>query len=446
MAKVLLISYDNDSHIPFFPINLFYLAGTLKKANHTVGIWLQDIHHGREEALTQILDENPFDVVGLGFVAGYYQYAKAKKISEAVNNSKRRKEFNYVLGGHGPAAEWEYFIRVMGADTVVIGDGEKAICDIASSNVKGCVQGDPTEDSESPIGLLEELFPVQVYRLIRLPTSARTSFNWPILSSRGCLWKCSFCFRMRSGFYARSTESIIHEIKYLHTHFGINHFQFADELLMSSKERTAEICNAILKLNFKMKWDCNGRLNFLDRKISSLMKESGCEYVNLGIESLDQKILNQMGKGLSVNQIYQGVEAALREGLSLGLNFIWGFPGDTEENLLEAVKFLTAYDPCDELRTIRPVTPYPGCRLYKLATEKGLLEGPEDFYERKHKNSDLFTVNFTEYPLKVAHEMLYTANSHLLMNYYRKRQAETLMQAHKLYRDGDASFRGFRTV
>ena len=74
MANVLLIIYDNGSHIPFFPQGVFYLTCALKKAGHTVGIWHQDIHHGDASELTPILDENPFDVVGLGFVAGYWQY------------------------------------------------------------------------------------------------------------------------------------------------------------------------------------------------------------------------------------------------------------------------------------------------------------------------------------------------------------------------------------
>jgi len=69
MANILLISYDNGSHIPFFPINLFYLTGHLHAQGHTVAIWLQDCHHGNEKALLKIIADNPWDVVGLGFVA-----------------------------------------------------------------------------------------------------------------------------------------------------------------------------------------------------------------------------------------------------------------------------------------------------------------------------------------------------------------------------------------
>lgn len=92
MANVLLISYDNDAHIPFFPQNLFYLASALWSKGHAVEPYLMDIHHGITEGITTVIDILDVDVVGLGFVAGYYQYRKAKEISDAVNKSKHKKK------------------------------------------------------------------------------------------------------------------------------------------------------------------------------------------------------------------------------------------------------------------------------------------------------------------------------------------------------------------
>jgi radical SAM superfamily enzyme YgiQ (UPF0313 family) len=251
---------------------------------------------------------------------------------------------------------------------------------------------------------------------------------------------------MRPGFHERAVEAIIEEIKYLHDQIQINHFQFSDELLMSSEKRTEEICSAILALPFKIRWDSNGRLNFATQKTLSLMKRSGASYVNYGIESLNQNLLNQMHKGLTLEQITAGVEATLSCDLSPGLNLIWGFPGDTIENLNEAVKFISKYDPCHELRTIRPVTPYPGTDLYKLAIEQGLLKDAEDFYENKHKNSDLVSINFTDIPVEEMHGALYRANKELYINYQVKRANRLDKQMAGLYSGKDAGFRGYRDV
>ena len=244
----------------------------------------------------------------------------------------------------------------------------------------------------------------------------------------------------------RDIKAIIEEIKYLHDNFGINHFQFADELLMASEARTGEICEAILNLPYAIKWDCNGRLNYAKEPLLKLMKKAGCEYINYGIESLDQKLLNDMNKGLTIEQIENGVKSTLEQGISPGLNLIWGFPGDTVENLQAAVEFLKKYDPCDELRTIRPVTPYPGTQLYQKALDTGFLTGPDDFYENKHVNSDLFTVNFMDISTEQAHYFLKKANRELYYSYLRKHFDQMCETTRRLYDFGDTSFRGFRAI
>jgi len=251
---------------------------------------------------------------------------------------------------------------------------------------------------------------------------------------------------MREGYHERSIEAIIEEIRWLHYHIGINHFQFADELLMSSERRTEKICEAILVLPFRIHWDCSGRLNYATNSLMSLMKKAGCSYVNYGIESLNQSILNGMGKGLTTSQIYEGVEATLTQGLSPGLNLLWGFPENNVQDLKEEVAFLKKFDPCHELRTIRPVTPYPGCRLFKKAVEDGLLKDASDFYENKHKNSDLISVNFMDMPIEQAHTFLYEANKELISNHFEKRRIGWMSQARRLYLDGGIGFRGFREV
>ena len=157
-------------------------------------------------------------------------------------------------------------------------------------------------------------------------------------------------------------------------------------------------------------------------------------------------MLNDMGKGLTVEQIHSGVIETLRLGMSPGLNLLWGFPGDSVDNLWLAVEFLRKYDPCDELRTIRPVTPYPGTPLFDLAVKDGLLKDAEDFYERAHVNSDLIAVNFMDIPTDLAHEYLFRANKKLVENYLEKRGARQVDAAARMYLKGDTSFRGFRSV
>lgn len=110
------------------------------------------------------------------------------------------------------------------------------------------------------------------------------------------------------------------------------------------------------------------------------------------------------------------------------------------------MKFLLKYDDHAQLRTIRPVTPYPGTDLYNYAIEQGLIRDIEDFYERKHVNSDLLTCNFTELTDDEYYDALYWANNVLLENYLESTREANKTCLDKLYLEKDASFRGFRYV
>ena len=68
----------------------------------------------------------------------------------------------------------------------------------------------------------------------------------------------------------------------------------------------------------------------------------------------------------------------------------------------------------------------------------------EDFYERKHLNSDLICCNFTELSDEKFYDCLRWANSTLMKNYYERQKTSTLAQIDHLYKEKDATFRGFR--
>jgi radical SAM superfamily enzyme YgiQ (UPF0313 family) len=174
------------------------------------------------------------------------------------------------------------------------------------------------------------------------------------------------------------------------------------------------------------------------------MKRAGCVFINYGIEAMDNQILKNMNKALTTDIIIRGIEATLAAGISPGLNIIFGNIGENHETLNKGVEFLLKYDDGGQLRTIRPVTPYPGSPLYYYAIENCLLRDCEDFYENKQINSDLVSVNFTDMSDEEFHQALLEANSRLIRNYFRKKMEAVLQQASNLYLERNVSFRGFR--
>lgn len=459
--KVLLIVYDNDSFIHWFPQGLAYIASALRNAGHDITVYNQDQYHYPESHLKEYLTQNPFDVVGVSVIAGYYQYRKLLKISEAINSVPDRPF--YVIGGHGPAPEPAYFLKKTGADAVVIGEGEITAVDLLDALEKGrdlsSVNGiaylkDGALAATEPRELIADidaipfpawdLFPVDYYALLRMPHIKNSERCFPVLSARGCPFKCNFCYRMDKGIRLRSPENIIAEIKVLKEKYNITYIAFSDELLMSSPERTKKLCQAFIEADLNIKWDCNGRLNYATPDVLELMKKAGCVFINYGIECMDDEILKVMNKKLTVEQIIKGIEATLAAGISPGYNIIFGNIGENARTLRQGVDFLLKYDDHAQLRTIRPVTPYPGSPLYYYAIEKGLMKDIEDFYENKHVNSDLLSVNFTGLTDDEFHELLFKANEILIKNYFRHQMGNALENAGKLYFNKDATFRGFR--
>jgi len=193
-----------------------------------------------------------------------------------------------------------------------------------------------------------------------------------------------------------------------------------------------------------VKWNCNGRLNYAKPKVLKLMREAGCIWINYGIESFDDEALKNMNKVLTTKQIEEGIVETLKADISPGFNIIFGNVGETKEILMKGVDFLLKYDDGAQIRTIRPVTPYPGSPLYYLALEKGLLSGIKDFYEVKHTNSDLLTCNFTDMTDEEFYLALMEANEILLDNYQARVKKNTKKQLEELYIKHDTSFRGFR--
>jgi anaerobic magnesium-protoporphyrin IX monomethyl ester cyclase len=433
--RILLIVYDNGSLIHYFPVGMAYITSVLRK-EHEVVIYNQDLNHWSESHLTDYLNKHHFDAVCLGFVGNHYTYNKVLKISEAINASKDRPHF--VLGGHGPSADPEFFLNKFGADAVVVGEGEASVK--AAIKDTGVFKSNPLEIDDIPWPAYD-LFPISYYRLLSQPHSTNTDFVMPLISARGCIFKCNFCYRMDEGYRMRAVEDVAEEIRYLQKDYGITYIDFEDELTMSSVNRMTALSEELLPL--KIKWACNGRLNFAKPDLLKLMKRAGCVFINYGIEAMDDVVLEGMHKHLNVGQIIKGIEATLNAGISPGFNIIFGHKGDTKETLEKGVDFLLRYDDGAQRRTISPVTPYPGSELYYDAIREGKLKDCQDFYA-KHLNPDLLTVNFTDMTDDEFHRVLLDANTKLLQNYYTKQMDSIIGQARDLYLNKNTNFRGYR--
>ena len=462
--RLLFVIYDNDSYLTYFPQGLAYLASACRNAGHEAFVYQQDIYHWPDSHLTDYLDSNDFDAVFVSVIGGYYQYRKLLSLSDAINRSAKRSKMHYLIGGHGPAAAPEFFLRKSGADAMGIGEGELTVIELLDyleagkdlSYVAGIAFIDAagkfvqTAKRELIADIDEiafpayDLFEMNYYALFRMPNIKATERCIPIISARGCPFRCNFCYRLDKGYRVRSPQNILQEIALLKKDYNISYFAFDDELLMGSRRRTEEICDAFIASGMDFRWECNGRLNFADVDILEKMKKAGCVFINYGIESLDNDTLKVMHKGLTRNMIIRGVENTLQVGISPGLNIIYGNIDEPLSAIDDALEFLMKYDDHAQMRTLRPVTPYPGSELFDVAVERGFIRDVEDFYENAHVNSDLLAVNFTRHTEEEIYDALYRANTTLLNHYMDKQRDRMNATCYSLYKEKNTEFRGFR--
>ena len=210
--RVLLIAYDNDSYINYFPLGLAYVASAFRKAGHEVVIYPQDKYHYPDEHLTEFLNKQSFDIVGTGMCAGYYQFSQLENISLAVRKAKNPPIF--IIGGLLVSPDPKYFLTV--ADYVFVGEVDHLIKGIKWE-----------KDPEQAIWIGEaaqvdslpwpswELFDIDYYSLIRLPHTENKDRCFPVLSARGCPFRCTFCYRVYPGVRLRAIQDIVNEIHYL---------------------------------------------------------------------------------------------------------------------------------------------------------------------------------------------------------------------------------------
>lgn len=455
--------YQEDNH---FPLGIGYLAAVLKKKDVNVEVYCQDIFHYTNAELSDLLKKNNYDLICVGFLAARFKET-VLDLCRCINKQKRSAWL--VLGGHGPTPIPEYVLEQTHADVIVLGEGEETLpellkCkleqgELAKINgiayteegvVKITPRRKPVFDLDSIPFPEWSLFPIEHYiKNLKLFRYEPTDKCFGMLTSRGCINRCNFCYRMEKGIRFRSVKNVIQEIELLNEQYGVNYFMMNDELFVYPKKRVFEFRDELEKTGIKIKFFCNARVDVFDDEVAQCLKDAGCQFLNFGMESSDQNVLDIMDKNTTVEENIRAAEIAKNAKIGLGLNFIWGNIGDTAESLKNNTELIKKYTSYDYIRTIRPVTPYPGCDLYNTAISKGLLKGPDDFFE-KFKNSDLFTVNFTEIQDKKFYELLFEANKDLILDYYEHTSKDMtaakklIDDFYRLYFKGDLFFRGAR--
>ena len=197
-----------------------------------------------------------------------------------------------------------------------------------------------------------------------------------VFSSRGCPFRCSFCveslpFGRRHRFH--STGRVLAEIETLLSRYRIEAVYFLDEGFMSREPRVLELCRGLIRegYNRRLKWAAQARVDSLAPDTLRLMKEAGCIQLECGFETASDRLLKEVGKGLTTRRNPQVVRMIKASGLRCHANIIVGLPGETREEFDRTMAFVreSGFDSV----TFSRFAPYPGSRLYAQLLAQGRI-------------------------------------------------------------------------
>jgi radical SAM superfamily enzyme YgiQ (UPF0313 family) len=209
-----------------------------------------------------------------------------------------------------------------------------------------------------------------------------------IMSGRDCWWgKCKFCSwpRMYPCFRNRSVNNVLDEIGYLIDKYGAREI-FDDSGTLTTGQWLKDLCNGLIQrgYNEKIRYSCNMRFGTLVQEDYDLMKKAGFRLLKFGLESANQFTLDNLDKGIKVEDIKNGCEMAKKAGLTIHLTMIVGYPWETLEDAnrtFELAKNLMQSGLADVLQAT-VLMPYPGTPLWKEAVKNNWFYINHTDYER----------------------------------------------------------------
>lgn len=205
------------------------------------------------------------------------------------------------------------------------------------------------------------------------------------VTSRNCPFHCIYCvpssltfareieFRRVQGckppVAMRSVANVAEEMHLLRK-MGYRAVGFMDDNFVWDEQRTLELCRVMRRNN--LVWGCQARVDSITEPIARAMGESGCRYVDLGVESFNDDILAYVKKGITSKQIYNAIDLLKRHGVPVKLNILIGCsPLETRETVRQTLREAKRLDVDQVMFNI--VSPFPGTEYYQICKDNGWI-------------------------------------------------------------------------
>lgn len=380
-GRVLLVYADKGPVV--MPQGVLHVAASL-------------IHNGYEVRILDTRWEKPrpahfegLAAVGISSMTGS-QIGESLKVCRMARSVSR--ETPLIWGGIHASLLPEQTLSHPLVDLVIREEGEETMPRVMDRLVRGATDFSDVDGvtflgpdgkmistpDRAPIDL--DSVPHLPYDLLNLEKYPPTTAYFPYMSSRGCPFKCTFCYNrgVQSRWRRRSVEAVIDDLSWIHENFGLARgVHFVDDNLLTDPRHGRRLFEAKMSAGLKFEWNASttikGFLNYSDEDLK-LLKESGLTYLRFGAESGSPKIIKQIRKNFTPPEAVEVVERCKRHEIVVVFNFMVGFPDETPEDREMSFDFI------DDLRsryerfivkTIWRLIPFPGTEVFDQAVAEG---------------------------------------------------------------------------
>ena len=448
-------------HVP--PIGIMSLAAYVREKGYSADVIDAVINNwSTEEIINYIRAEKP-KIIGFSAITSIFHLA----VDCATKIRKEFPELLTILGGHHASILTKDIIKNNRCfDLVVFGEGELTMLDILDlykskdhnfnrfikdyellKTIAGIAFRKEEEviinNKRNFIQNIDELpYPardlVPIEKYIPLPNQYKRLPTVHMVVIRGCPYQCAFCSNnaiFGRKIRARSPQKVIDEIKFIISKYGSKEISFWDDMMTTNKRWMNEFCDLIIINNIDIIWTCYSRVDTVTKELLQKMKSAGCWNIFFGFESGDQQLLNNINKGITLEQIRKATKWCKEVGIEIRASFMLALPGETPELAKKTIDFAKELSP--EYAQFCITTPYPGTKLFNEVDKWGsLLEDYSKF--------NIWEPVFIPFGYKNRQQILDMEKKANFEFYFRFREVINLIKKIKSWEDIKRYFKGFR--
>jgi radical SAM superfamily enzyme YgiQ (UPF0313 family) len=343
---------------PYPTLGLLYLSSFLRRLGMDVEVF-DTTFATREELLERLARDR--GVLGL-----YTNLMTRQPVLELVAAAKTRG-WTVVLGGPESAGYPEEYLA-RGADVVVAGEGEETLAELLP------VLGE--RGAHRLHGVAGTIFRDEDGRTVRNPERAQISdldaLPWPdreqidqqryievwrrhhgmgsvnLITARGCPYKCRWCSHAVFGFShrRRSPLGAADEVEHIRDRYHPDQVWYADDVFTINHRWLFDYAAELKRRGLRLPFETISRADRMMREeILATLAEMGCYRVWIGSESGSQRILDAMDRGVTAEQVQWATKAAQRHGIQVGMFLMWGYEGETVEDIEATVEHVKKANP-----------------------------------------------------------------------------------------------------